>query len=109
LIPCFLHLLLFPEHPADCKLPQIPIGTWPKNPQLKELGRFELVHMHMSVDSHTPALFTRVLNYTPEQAHALMEGVKREFRDKDLRLITSYRFLTGRRPGGSGSGSQMAF
>jgi hypothetical protein len=102
-------LLLFPEHPADCKLPQIPIGTWPKNPQLKELGRFELVHMHMSVDSHTPALFTRVLNYTPEQAHALMEGVKREFRDKDLRLITSYRFLTGRRPGGSGSGSQMAF
>lgn len=77
---------------------QIPIGPWAKDPQLKELGKFELIHMQMSVDSHTPALFTRVLNYSNEQASILMEGVKREFRNRDLRLITSYRFITGRKP-----------
>lgn len=54
--------------------------------------------MQMSVDSHTNALFTRVYNYTPEQVRVLTEGVKREFRDKNLRLITSYRFITGQKP-----------
>ncbi|KND90828.1 hypothetical protein TOPH_04636 [Tolypocladium ophioglossoides CBS 100239] len=77
---------------------RIPIGPWAKDPVLKELGRFELIHMQMSVDSHTPALFTRVLNYSSEQAQVLMAGVKREFRNRDLRLITSFRFITGRRP-----------
>lgn len=56
--------------------------------------------MQMSVDSHTPALFTRVWKYSPEQVQVLVEGVKREMRDKNLRLITSYRFITGRKPSG---------
>ncbi|RBQ85158.1 hypothetical protein VDGD_00715 [Verticillium dahliae] len=77
---------------------RIPIGPWAKDPALKELGRYELTHMQMSVDSHTPALFTRVWNYSQDQVGVLMEGVKREFRSKDLRLITCYRFITGRRP-----------
>ncbi|PNY25604.1 Uncharacterized protein TCAP_04461 [Tolypocladium capitatum] len=80
---------------------RIPIGPWAKHPTLKELGRFELIHMQMAVDSHTPALFTRVLNYSSDQAQVVMEGVKREFRNRDLRLITSYRFVTGRRPAAS--------
>ncbi|KAK7428821.1 hypothetical protein QQZ08_004591 [Neonectria magnoliae] len=77
---------------------RIPIGPWAKDPALKELGRFELTHMQMSVESHTPALFTRVWNYSQDQVMVLMEGVKREFRSRDLRLITTYRFITGRKP-----------
>ncbi|KAF6835122.1 methyltransferase [Colletotrichum musicola] len=77
---------------------RIPIGPWAMNPVMKELGRCELIHMQMSVDSHTPALFTRVLGFTQDQAKVLMEGVKREFRSKDHRLLTSYRFIVGRKP-----------
>ncbi|KAL5598889.1 hypothetical protein BROUX41_003790 [Berkeleyomyces rouxiae] len=77
---------------------RIPIGPWPKDPHLKELGRFEQIHMQMSVESHTLALFTRIWGYTEEQARLLIEGVKRDFRNKDLHLITSYRFIRGRAP-----------
>lgn len=77
---------------------QIPIGPWAKDPALKELGRFEQLHMQMSAASHTPALFTRVYSWTELQVQLLVEGVKREFRSKDLRLITSYRFISGRSP-----------
>ncbi|KAL1893852.1 hypothetical protein Cpir12675_003920 [Ceratocystis pirilliformis] len=77
---------------------RIPIGPWPKDPHLKELGRFEQIHMQMSVESHTLALFTRIWGYTEEQARLLIEGVKRDFRNKDLHLITSYRFISGRAP-----------
>ncbi|KAI8209730.1 Secondary metabolism regulator LAE1 [Colletotrichum sp. SAR 10_76] len=62
---------------------RIPIGPWAKDPALKELGRYELAHMQIE-----------------DQARVLMEGVKREFRSKDYRLITSYRFITGRKPHG---------
>ncbi|KAK4032089.1 S-adenosyl-L-methionine-dependent methyltransferase [Parachaetomium inaequale] len=81
------------------KVIRIPIGPWAKDPALKELGRFEQMHMQMSVASHTPALFTRVWSYSEQQVQLLIEGVKREFRSKDLRLITCYRFIVGRSPG----------
>ncbi|KAL2021766.1 hypothetical protein VTK56DRAFT_6709 [Thermocarpiscus australiensis] len=84
------------------KVIRIPIGPWARDPALKELGRFEQLHMQMSVESHTPALFTRVWSYTEQQVKVLIEGVKREFRRKDLRLITSYRFIIGRSPGPPG-------
>lgn len=86
--------------PSSCRLTsaQIPIGPWTKDPALKELGRYELIHMQMSVESHTPALFTRVWNYSTQQVQVLMEGVKREFRNPNLRLITSYRFIYGQNP-----------
>ncbi|KAK0387226.1 hypothetical protein NLU13_5539 [Sarocladium strictum] len=77
---------------------RIPIGPWAKDPTLKELGRFELIHMQMSVASHVPALFSRVWHYSEQQCQVLVENVKREFRSKDLRLITSYRFIIGRKP-----------
>lgn len=77
---------------------RIPIGPWAKDPHLKELGRCERMHMQMSVESHTPALFTRVLGYSLEQSKVLMERVKAEMRDPNLHLITSYRFIRGRSP-----------
>jgi hypothetical protein len=55
--------------------------------------------MQMSVASHTPALFSRVLGWSEQQVQVLVEGVKREFRSRDYRLITSYRFIIGRSPG----------
>jgi hypothetical protein len=96
----FVHFLMKEnkENTADKPL-KIPIGPWAKDPWLKELGRYEQLHMQMSVASHTPALFTRVWSWTEPQVQLLIEGVKREFRSRDLRLITSYRFITGRSPG----------
>jgi hypothetical protein len=55
--------------------------------------------MQMSAASHTPALFSRVFSWSELQVQLLIEGVKREFRSRNLRLITSYRFIVGRNPG----------
>ena len=77
---------------------RIPVGPWAKDPHLKELGKWERLHMQMSVESHTPALFSRILGWTPDQIRVLIECAKAEIRDKNLHLITSYRFITGRRP-----------
>lgn len=78
---------------------KIPIGPWARDPKLKELGRYEQLHMQMSAASHTPALMTRVFHKSPQEVQIMIEGVKAEFRRKDLHLITSYRFIIGRSPG----------
>merc|ERR1712230_286291 len=80
------------------KVVKCPIGPWTRDPSLKELGRYERWHMNESVEAHSMALYTRVLNYTPDQAKVVFERVKMEFNDRNLHLYTVYRFLQGRRP-----------
>ncbi|KAH6723713.1 S-adenosyl-L-methionine-dependent methyltransferase [Leptodontidium sp. 2 PMI_412] len=80
------------------KVVKCPIGPWTRDSSLKELGRYERWHMNESVEAHSMALYTRVLNYTPEQAKVVFERVKMEFNDRNLHLYTVYRFLQGRRP-----------
>lgn len=76
---------------------QVPLGPWTKDAKLKELGRFERVHMIETVEPHGMALFTRVLGYTMDEARILFANVKREFRDRTLHMYTVYRFIYGRK------------
>ncbi|KAI1910968.1 hypothetical protein LOZ66_001960 [Ophidiomyces ophidiicola] len=80
------------------KVFKVPIGSWARDKRLKELGRFERLHMNESVEAHSMAFFTRGLNYSVEQAKVTFELVKKEFNDKSLHLYTIYRFITGKRP-----------
>ncbi|KAM6523137.1 hypothetical protein FSOLCH5_003756 [Fusarium solani] len=40
---------------------KIPIGGWPKDPSLKELGKYQLVQQIQGAESYMPAVFSRVL------------------------------------------------
>lgn len=80
------------------KVVKVPIGPWARDPKLKDLGRFERVHMNEAVEAHSMAFYTRGLNYSVDQARIAFELVKKEFNDKSLHMYTVYRFLTGRKP-----------
>ena len=54
--------------------------------------------MNQSVEAHSMALYTRVLNYSTEEAQVLFAKIRQEFNDKNLHLYTVYRFFTARRP-----------
>jgi hypothetical protein len=54
--------------------------------------------MNESVEAHSMALYTRVLNYSAEEAQVLFAKIRQEFNDKNLHLYTVYRFFTGRKP-----------
>lgn len=58
--------------------------------------------MCMTIEAHSMALYSRVLNYSHDQARVVFENVKKEFNDKNLHLYTVYRFIYGRKPGASG-------
>lgn len=63
---------------------QCPWGPWPKDPHLKEIGRYQYINAIESVDSYGLALMTRSVGYTEEQAKIFLAIVKNQLRTKSL-------------------------
>jgi hypothetical protein len=80
-------------------LPQVPIGTWPKDKRLKEIGQFQRVQVSDAIEAFSLAFYTRVLGHTFEQTKVVIEAVKREISDPKLHLYNMHRFIYGRKAG----------
>lgn len=63
---------------------QCPWGPWPKDPHLKEIGRYQYINAIESVDAYGLALLTRSVGYTEEQAKIFLAIVKNQLRSKSL-------------------------
>ncbi|KAL1971102.1 hypothetical protein VTN77DRAFT_53 [Rasamsonia byssochlamydoides] len=77
---------------------KVPIGAWPKDPKLKEIGKFQQVQQIQAADSYTPALFSRVLGWTSEEIEVLLAKVRNELKDRSLHMYIPIYFVYGRKP-----------
>ncbi|KAJ5601196.1 hypothetical protein N7510_010730 [Penicillium lagena] len=77
------------------KLPQSP---WPKDPKLKDLGRYHQLNMLEAMPPYTYALLTRVLGWNRVEIEALLAGVRQELRDLSIHLYTKVHVVYGQRP-----------
>ena len=77
---------------------QTPIGVWPKDRRLKEIGRYERAQVLDAVEAYTLALFTRVLGRSIQETQAHLERVKSELVDPKLHLYTPQYIIYGRKP-----------
>ncbi|KAL2797379.1 methyltransferase [Aspergillus keveii] len=77
------------------KLPQSP---WPKDPKLKDLGRYHQVNMFEALPPYCYALFTRVLGWERTEIEALVAGMRQELRDYSIHLYTRVHVLYGQKP-----------
>ncbi|KAI3069785.1 hypothetical protein CBS147339_7756 [Penicillium roqueforti] len=78
------------------KLPQSP---WPKDPKLKDLGRYHQLNMLEAMPIYTYALFSRVLGWTRSEIEGLLAGIRMELRDTSHHLYTKLRVVYGQKPG----------
>lgn len=78
---------------------QAPIGAWPKDRRLKEIGRYERAQVLDAVEVYTLALFTRVLDRNFHETRVFLERVKSEMVDPTLHLYTDKYIIYGRKPG----------
>ncbi|PCH01511.1 Hypothetical protein PENO1_042530 [Penicillium occitanis (nom. inval.)] len=77
---------------------KLPVGPWPKDRRLKELGYMMLFHCFEALEAFTLAPFTRVLGWTSEEMQQLMEGVKAELSSAQNHLYVMIHFVHGRKP-----------
>ncbi|KAL1981103.1 hypothetical protein VTN96DRAFT_3086 [Rasamsonia emersonii] len=76
----------------------VPLGPWPKDPRLKELGKWETVVAPESVEAYGLRLYTQILGRSPEEARTQQERVKKQFRERSLHAYTKVYAVYGRKP-----------
>ncbi|KIX05179.1 uncharacterized protein Z518_06051 [Rhinocladiella mackenziei CBS 650.93] len=67
-----------------CKYFKAPLGPWPKNPTLKEAGRFAQVMMIEGLYGMSVKLFTDVLGWEMDKYEALLAKAREELRRNDI-------------------------
>lgn len=77
---------------------KIPIGSWPKDPKLKEIGGVQYYQELQAVDSYTPAVFSRVLGWSDTEIDVFIAKVKKELKDPSIHLYFPIHYVWGRKP-----------
>ncbi|KAJ4181538.1 hypothetical protein NW767_014125 [Fusarium falciforme] len=77
---------------------KMPIGAWPKDPKLKEMGRYQGVQQIQAVESYTPRLFSTVLGWTEEEIQVYVAKVRKDLKNPSIHLYLPIYFVWGRKP-----------
>ncbi|KAF2755244.1 UMTA methyltransferase family protein [Pseudovirgaria hyperparasitica] len=78
-----------------------PIGLWPKNARLKNIGRWNVRNWEDSMESWCLALFTRDLGWTYEEVQQHIRQVKAAVHNRRLRNYQEVRVIYAKKPGGN--------
>ncbi len=77
---------------------KMPLGPWPRDPRLKEIGRWHLHEAYQGIEGWTLALFTRVLGWSFERVQVFLAQVRQGFKDKSVHAYTRVSVVYGQKP-----------
>ncbi|KAH7012485.1 S-adenosyl-L-methionine-dependent methyltransferase [Microdochium trichocladiopsis] len=77
---------------------KLPIGSWPKDPILKECGTLMRINFLDGVEGSTAALFRDVLEWSQEEVTVLNAQVRAAVRDRDVHPMFNVLVVTGQKP-----------
>lgn len=69
---------------------KLPVGTWPRDKRLKNVGLFEMVNMQEGLEALSMMAFTRALEWSPEKVQVFLADVRKQTKDRN---VHSYYFL----------------
>ncbi|QPC70860.1 hypothetical protein HYE68_001612 [Fusarium pseudograminearum] len=72
---------------------KIPIGGWPKDPVLKEVGKCQVIQSCAAIDSYTPMLLGKFLGWGQDEVQVLMAKAKKELRDPAIHIYLPVYFI----------------
>ena len=77
---------------------QLPESPWPKDPKLKEIGRYNQVNILEALDAYSYALLTRAMGWPKSQVEVFLAGVRSEVKDLSNHIYTNIRVVYGQKP-----------
>lgn len=63
---------------------KLPLGTWPADKAQKEMGAYFLLTAQTGFEAFGMALLTRVLGMTIEEVSVVVEGAKKDARNRSI-------------------------
>lgn len=77
---------------------KLPVGPWPKDKRLKNIGLFEMVNMDEGLEGLTMMLFTRALEWSPERVQLFLKDVREEVKNREVHSYYHFYVVFGRKP-----------
>ncbi|EED11451.1 conserved hypothetical protein [Talaromyces stipitatus ATCC 10500] len=77
---------------------RLPLGSWPRDRRLKEIGRFWLEHMVAGVEVYTLGFIGKVLGWSEIECRMLIAKCTEELRDRKNHLYVNLYVVRGRKP-----------
>ncbi|KIW44598.1 uncharacterized protein PV06_03056 [Exophiala oligosperma] len=77
---------------------KLPVGSWPKDRRLKQVGLLESVNMTEGIQGLTMMLFTRCLHWTPAEVEVFLSRVRRDVKDRKIHCYYHFYVVFGRKP-----------
>jgi len=75
-----------------------PLGGWPADPRLRELGQWALLGFLSGLEGYTLATLTRVLDWSVNEVHVFLAQVRSAIRDRSLHSYHEVRVVYGQKP-----------
>ncbi|KAJ5623543.1 hypothetical protein N7490_012148 [Penicillium lividum] len=76
----------------------LPYSPWPRDPHLKELGKYQAVQVNQAVESYGLRLLTQVLGWGEDPSRVYQAMVKKQLKDKNLHAYVKEVVVYGRKP-----------
>ncbi|KAL5409983.1 hypothetical protein PMIN03_005677 [Paraphaeosphaeria minitans] len=75
-----------------------PVGTWPKDKKLKEIGAFNLLQLLDNLEALTMRIYQNAWGWSPEEVKVLCAGLRRELKNPKLLLQHNYYVVWAQKP-----------
>ncbi|KAL1983236.1 hypothetical protein VTN96DRAFT_334 [Rasamsonia emersonii] len=80
------------------KIFKVPVGTWPKDKRLKEIGAFTALQFIEGVEGLTAALFSEILGWSKGEIVVFNAKVKEDCKRRDVHCMHEIRVVIGQKP-----------
>ncbi|KAI9799047.1 MAG: hypothetical protein M1833_004241 [Piccolia ochrophora] len=70
-----------------CKKYKIPIGTWPKDKEMKVLGAWGMLFTLESLEAVTLKIYTTVLGWRPEEVQVLLANTRKDLKNSNIHAV----------------------
>merc|ERR1711939_439816 len=77
---------------------KMPIGTWPRDPDLRQSGLFSLVGMLEGLSGLSQRVFTKALGWSVEEMELLLMDVRRELKNRRIHTYFPIYVVYGQKP-----------
>jgi SAM-dependent methyltransferase len=82
---------------------KLPMGPWPKDKRLKEIGAVERMMLLEGFEAYMLRGYTQVLGGDPNTLQVILAQARRELSDSKIHTYVFYHIVYGRKPSGSQS------
>jgi hypothetical protein len=81
-----------------CKIVKVPISPWPKDPKLKQIGKYFQFQQLQGFQSYVPQLLTKVLGWSNDEVRVLIAHAGAELKNLSVHQYGKLYFIYGKKP-----------